>query len=89
MNLYIKSDIENGLKYLKIGIMNLLSAFESGELTEINLEHNVPGSLILEYAEEQNYVISRCLDGYYEIVSPNKIKIIIEENPTRLWKLTN
>ena len=31
MNKYIKTDIEQGIQYLKVGIMNALSNIESGE----------------------------------------------------------
>ena len=31
MHKYIKTDIEQGLKYLKVGIMNALANIESGE----------------------------------------------------------
>ena len=34
MNKYIKTDIEQGLKYLRTGIMNTLSDIENGEEEE-------------------------------------------------------
>ena len=48
MNKYIKSDIENGISYLKAGIINALRNVYYGEETEIYLGKFIPISLILE-----------------------------------------
>lgn len=55
MNKYIKTDIEQGLKYLKTGIMNALSNIENGEEKEIILGDFVPFSLIVKCAEERGW----------------------------------
>jgi hypothetical protein len=55
MNKYIKTDIEQGIQYLKIGIMNAFSDLESGEVDEINLGNFIPFSLIRKCAEERGY----------------------------------
>ena len=54
MNKFIKSDIEQGLQYLKTGIMNALADIESGE-KEIILGDCVPFSLIVKCAEERGW----------------------------------
>ena len=55
MNKYIKTDIEQGLQYLKIGIMNAFSDIESGEVDEIEFGDYIPFSLIRQCAEERGY----------------------------------
>ena len=42
MNKYIKTDIDQGIQYLKVGIMNALAAIESDEEEEIILGDYVP-----------------------------------------------
>jgi hypothetical protein len=54
MNKYIKTDIEQGVQYLKIGIMNALADIESGE-KEIILGDYIPFSLIVKCAEEREW----------------------------------
>ena len=54
MNKFIKSDIEQGLQYLKTGIMNALADIESGE-KEIILGDYVPFSLVVKCAEEREW----------------------------------
>lgn len=54
MNKYIKTDIEQGLKYLKTGIMNALADVENGE-QEVILGEYVPFSLVVECAEERGW----------------------------------
>ena len=55
MNKYIKSDIEQGLKYLKVGIMNALNDIESGKEKIIILGDYIPFSLIVGCAEEKGW----------------------------------
>ena len=55
MNKYIKTDIEQGLQYLKLGIMNALADIESGEVDEIELGDFIPFSLVRKCAEERGY----------------------------------
>lgn len=92
MNKYIKTDIEQGLKYLKTGIMNALSDIENGEEETIVLGKNVPFSLVVECAEERGWRENESKDfdtngwecdcSYYMITSNSK-KICIE---SCLWK---
>ena len=55
MNKYIKSDIEQGIQYLKVGIMNALSDIESGEEKEIQFETSISLQLIIKCAEERGW----------------------------------
>ena len=92
MNKYIKSDIEQGLKYLKVGIMNALNDIESGEEKTIVLGNYVPFSLVVECAEEKGWKESpycdydtngwEC-DCWYYMITPNNIEVCIE---SCLWK---
>lgn len=54
MNKFIKLDIEQGLQYLKIGIMNALADIESGE-KEIILGDYIPFSLVVKCATERGW----------------------------------
>ena len=55
MNKYIKTDIEQGIQYLKSGIMNVLSGIESGKIEEIILEGPIALKLIIDCAEERGW----------------------------------
>lgn len=55
MNKYIKTDIEQGLQYLKAGIMNALADLESGEEKGIRFETSLPLRLIIKCAEERGW----------------------------------
>ena len=55
MNKYIKTDIEQGIQYLKVGIMNALADLESGKEKEIRFETSLPLQLIVECAEERGW----------------------------------
>lgn len=89
MNKYIKTDIEQGLQYLKIGIMNALDSIENGEKKEIILGNYIPFSLIRlcteerGYSESDNFIINRWdCDCLYYITSPSGKDICIQSN---LW----
>jgi hypothetical protein len=56
MNKYIKTDIEQGLKYLKTGIMNALADIESGKEDEIILGDYVPFSLVVNCAKQRGWI---------------------------------
>ena len=56
MNKYIKTDIEQGLKYLKTGIMNALADIESGKEDEIILGDYVPFSLVVHCARQRGWM---------------------------------
>lgn len=55
MNKYIKTDIKQGLKYLKTGIMNALADIESGKEDEIILGDYVPFSLVVHCARQRGW----------------------------------
>lgn len=55
MNKYIKTDIEQGIQYLKAGIMNALVDLESGEEKGISFETSLPLRLIIKCAEERGW----------------------------------
>jgi hypothetical protein len=55
MNKYIKTDIEQGLQYLKTGIMNALADIESGKEDEIILGDYVPFSLVIHCAKQRGW----------------------------------
>ena len=48
---YIKLDIENGISYMKVGLMNALNQIYIGEEQYIELEKHIPFSLVLECCE--------------------------------------
>lgn len=92
MNKYIKSDIEQGLQYLKTGIMNALADIESGEEELIVLGDYVPFSLVVECAEERGWKENESqdfdtngweCDCWYYMITPNNKKVYIE---SCLWK---
>jgi len=90
MNKYIKTDIEQGLQYLKTGIMNAFSDIESGEVNEVEFGDFIPFSLIRQCAEERGYekLDNFLTDGWdrncwYDVQHPNKkVQLCIESN---LW----
>ena len=55
MNKYIKTDVEQGLKYLKVGVMNALAEIEKGE-DEIVLEGPIALQLIIDCAKERGWI---------------------------------
>ena len=93
MNKYIKTDIEQGIKHLKVGIMNALSDIERGIEKEIILGEFVPFSLVVECAEERGWTESPYLnfdtngweyDCWYYMRMPNtETKVCIASS---LWK---
>lgn len=94
MNKYIKTDIEQGLKYLKAGIMNALADIESGEEDDITLGKHVPFSLVVECAENRGWIADDYnnddmtngwqVDCWYYMWTPNKTKYVCIESC--LWQ---
>ena len=92
MNKYIKTDIEQGLQYLKTAIMNALADIESGE-EEIILGEFVPFSLVVKCAEERgwkedpnmdwNWTNGWEVDCWYSMYTSSNKKVCIE---SCLWK---
>ena len=94
MNKFIKTDIEQGLQYLRIGIMNALADIENGNEKEIELGEFVPFSLVVECAEERGWTESPYLnddmtngwevDCWYYMRIPNTEKEVCISSC--LWK---
>lgn len=82
MNKYIKTDIEQGIQYLKVGIMNALSDLENGEEKEIRFEFPIPLQLIMQCAEERGWEHDLLddwtngweVDYWYPMISSDKKK---------------
>jgi hypothetical protein len=55
MNKYIKSDIQQGMTFLKIAVTNALSDLENGREKEIRFEFSIPLQLIIQCAEERGW----------------------------------
>jgi len=94
MNKYIKTDIEQGLKYLKTGIMNALADIESGKEDEIILGDYVPFSLVVHCARQRGWMDDEQqssdwtngweVDCWWYMYTPNgKINVCIE---SCLWE---
>ena len=95
MNKYIKTDIEQGLKYLKVGIMNALADIESGEEDEISLDGPIALSFIIKCAEERGWIEDPDMDWdwtngwevdfWCPVISPSGKSCIIDGS---LWGQT-
>ena len=57
MNKYIESDIENGIKQMRIGAMNALYDIDSGETDFIDLD-NIPTGLLINCIEKSKWEIN-------------------------------
>lgn len=53
MNKYIKTDIEQGISFIKVAINNALSDLEEGREEEIHFGYSLPLLLIIHCAEEE------------------------------------
>lgn len=81
MNKYIKSDIEQGLQYLRTGIMNALADIESGEEDGISLDGPIALSFIIKCAKERGWEEDPDMDWdwtngwevdyFYYMITPN------------------
>ena len=98
MNKYIKTDIEQGLKYLKVGVMNALADIESGEENEISLGP-IALPLIIECALERGWIEDPDMDWdwtngwqidyFYYMIAPFSKKVgiygsLLESDNVRL-----
>lgn len=80
MNKYIKTDIEQGIQYLKIGIMNALSDLETGEEEIIRFNVPIPLQLIVKCAEDRGWIDDHeddftngwDYDYWYRMISPDE-----------------
>lgn len=87
MNKYIESDIEQGLKYLKVGVMNALADIEFGEENEIRLKGPVALKFIIDCAKERGWKEDPDMDWdwtngwqvdyFYYMITPNKKRVAI------------
>ena len=79
MNKYIKTDIEQGISFLKVAINNALSDLEEGREKEIRFETDLPLQLIIQCAEERGWEDDHEddwtngweLDYFYRMTNPN------------------
>ena len=55
MNKYIKSDIEQGISFLRVAVNNALSDLEEEREKEINFNNPVPLSLVIEEAANRGW----------------------------------
>ena len=79
MNKYIKTDIEQGMSFLKIAINNALADLEEGREKEIHFEASLPLQLIIQCAESRGWKDDHDddwtngweVDYFYKMVNPN------------------
>lgn len=82
MNKYIKTDIENGITQLKVGLFNALHEVIRKNVNSIEFKQHIPYSLLLECLKTLNlsfeltpeFIITPSLIIYYNI-SEGSIKI--------------
>ena len=80
MNKYIKTDIEQGISFLKVAINNALADLEEGREKEIRFETPISLQLIIHCAEERGWEsnpIDDWTDGFevdywYRMIHPNR-----------------
>ena len=76
---YIKTDIEQGISFLKVAINNALSDLEEGREKEIQFETDLPLQLIIKCAEdrgwkddhEDDWTNGWEVDYSYRMINPN------------------
>ena len=78
MNKYIKTDLRDSVKLMKIAIMNALNDIETGEETKINLGCYVPQPLFLECLQEAKWEIEIGDLMCYEAKTPSGKKVLID-----------
>ena len=80
MNKYIKTDIEQGMSFLKVAINNALVDLEEGRKKEIHFEASLPLQLIIQCAEsrgweddhEDDWTNGWEVDYWYRMIHPNR-----------------
>lgn len=79
MNKYIKTDLQDSIKLMRVAIMNALNDIETGEETRINLGPYISQPLFIECLQETNWKIeNEDYDSYYyEVKTPTDKKVII------------
>lgn len=79
---YIDSDYENGIKYLRVSLMNTLNAINNNEIKEKSFEY-VSWFLLLDCLESLNWKIyeaNSVPSGTFIKVDTGKNKIICTKN---------
>lgn len=80
MNKYIKTDIDQGITFLKVAINNALADLEEGKEKEICFEFPLPLQLIIKCAEDRGWVDDHEddwtngweVDYWYRMIHPNR-----------------
>lgn len=80
MNKYIKTDIEQGITFLKVAINNALADLEEGREKEIRFGVPLPLQLIIECAEDRGWESNPIddwtngweVDYWYRMIHPNR-----------------
>jgi len=80
MNKYIKTDIEQGITFLKVAINNALADLEEGREKEIKFDISLPLQLIIECAEDRGWESNPIddwtngweVDYWYRMIHPNR-----------------
>jgi hypothetical protein len=80
MNKYIKTDIEQGITFLKVAINNALADLEEGREKEIKFDTSLPLQLIIECAEDRGWESNPIddwtngweVDYWYRMIHPNR-----------------
>lgn len=80
MNKYIKTDIEQGITFLKVAINNALADLEEGKEKEIKFDTSLPLQLIIECAEDRGWESNPIddwtngweVDYWYRMIHPNR-----------------
>ena len=80
MNKYIKTDIEQGITFLKVAINNALADLEEGREKEIKFDTSLPLQLIIECAEDRGWESNPIddwtngweVDYWYRMIPPNR-----------------
>ena len=84
MNKYIKTDLQDSIKLMRVAIMNAFNDIETGEETRINLGPYISQPLLLECLQEAKWEITRDemysdeMYSYYETKTLSGKKVIIE-----------
>lgn len=83
MNKYIKTDLDNARKYMKVAIMNTLHDLNSGEEGTINLGPYISWGLLYNCLIESGWELTESSDQtsydiYTRWISPRGINVKIE-----------
>lgn len=79
MNKYIKTDLQDSIKLMRVAIMNALNDIENGEETRINLGPYISQPLLLECLQEAKWDIEFDSNEYiyYEVKTPSNKEVLI------------